>query len=170
MPFMMLLTMFIVGCKNDAKKIKEPQVLEKDTITAQDNIEDEIDPSVLDSLITNPPEGMVWIPAGTFMQGAVPQDNMAMAHEKPQHPVAVDGFFMDATEVTNARFKTFVDTTGYVTIAEREIDWEEMKKQLPAGTPKPHDSVLQPGSLMFKKKLRFRISMIFRSGGNGLLV
>ena len=27
----------------------------------------------------------------------------------------------------------------------------EMKKQLPEGTPKPHDTILQPGSLMFKK-------------------
>jgi hypothetical protein len=26
-----------------------------------------------------------------------------------------------------------------------------MKKQLPEGTPKPHDSILQPGSLLFKK-------------------
>ena len=38
------------------------------------------------------PKGMVWIPGGEFTQGAVPQDNMAMAHEKPAHKVAVDGF------------------------------------------------------------------------------
>ena len=60
-------------------------------------------------------------------------------------------FFMDVTEVTNAQFSKFVEETGYVTVAEREIDWEEMKKQLPEGTPKPHDTILQPGSLMFKK-------------------
>jgi formylglycine-generating enzyme required for sulfatase activity len=76
---------------------------------------------------------------------------MAMEHEKPQHPVFVDGFFMDITEVTNAQFAKFVKATDYVTMAEREIDWDEMKKQLPEGTPKPHDSVLQPGSLLFKK-------------------
>ena len=97
------------------------------------------------------PEGMVWIPGGTFIQGAVTSDEMAMNHEKPAHEVAVDGFFMDKTEVTNAEFQKFVDETGYVTVAEREIDWEEMKKQLPPGTPKPHDSILQPGSLTFKK-------------------
>ena len=97
------------------------------------------------------PLGMVWVPGGLFMQGAVPQDDMAMEHEKPAHKVAVDGFFMDITETTNADFKRFVDATGYVTVAEREIDWEEMKKQLPEGTPKPHDSILQPGSLTFKK-------------------
>ena len=39
------------------------------------------------------PKGMVWIPGGTFMQGTVKSDEMAMHHEKPAHPVAVDGFF-----------------------------------------------------------------------------
>ena len=97
------------------------------------------------------PEGMVWIPGGEFVQGAVLQDKMAMMHEKPAHRVRVDGFFMDIHEVTNAQFAKFVEETGYVTVAEREIDWEEMKKQLPQGTPKPHDSILQPGSLVFKK-------------------
>lgn len=97
------------------------------------------------------PRGMVWIPGAIFKKGAVPQDKMAMSHEKPSHSVAVDGFFMDITEVTNAEFKKFVDETGYITIAEREVDWEEMKKQLPEGTPRPHDSILKPGSLTFKK-------------------
>lgn len=106
---------------------------------------------ISDSLINNPPDGMLWIPKGTFIQGAVPQDQMAMQHEKPQHPVTVDGFFMDITEVTNAQFTKFVEETGYITVAEREIDWEDMKKQLPEGTAKPHDSILQPGSLLFKK-------------------
>ncbi len=97
------------------------------------------------------PEKMVWIPGGFFKQGATPKDEYAMNHEKPQHDVAVDGFLMDITEVTNDDFSKFVEETGYVTVAEREIDWENMKKQLPPGTPKPHDSILQPGSLTFKK-------------------
>lgn len=97
------------------------------------------------------PPGMVWIPGGKFIQGAVDEDKMALDHEKPAHTVVVDGFFMDETEVTNAQFQKFVHQTGYITIAEREIEWEEIKKQLPPNTPKPHDSILQPGSLVFKK-------------------
>ncbi len=97
------------------------------------------------------PEGMVWIPGGNFLQGASDADKLAMNHEKPQHRVAIDGFFMDETEVTNAQYAEFVKKTGYITIAERELDWEELKNQLPAGTPKPHDSIMQPGSLTFKK-------------------
>lgn len=116
-----------------------------------EKVNEHISQKVKDSLMANPPEGMLWIPSGSFTQGAVPQDQMAMNHEKPQHSVTVDGFFMDITEVTNTEFSKFVQETGYVTVAERKIDWEDMKKQLPEGTPKPHDSVMQPGSLMFKK-------------------
>ncbi len=42
-----------------------------------------------------------------------------MADARPVHPVRVDGFWMDATEVTNAQFAAFVAATGYRTVAER---------------------------------------------------
>ena len=138
------LSIFIAafGCKNKNNEAIETTPEVEKIIATQ---------KVTDSIKNNPPKGMVWVPGGKFLQGAVPQDQMAMDHEKPQHAVKVDGFFMDITEVTNAEFSEFIKATGYVTMAEREIDWEDMKKQLPEGTPKPHDSVLQPGSLMFKK-------------------
>lgn len=135
----------ILGCKNEPKN---------DAISNTESVipEREVVPQkTLDSLINNPPEGFVWIPKGTFLQGAVSHDNMAMQHEKPQHKVTVDGFFMSIAEITNAQFLEFVNETGYKTLAESEIDWEEMKKQLPEGTPKPPDSIMQPGSLVFKK-------------------
>lgn len=70
-------------------------------------------------------------------------------NELPQHKVHVDPFFMDETEVTNAQFQAFVDATGYLTTAERPVDWEELRKQFPPGTSKPADDKLQPGSLVF---------------------
>lgn len=91
--------------------------------------------------------GMVWIPAGEFMMGA--SNSEARPDEKPQHLVTLKGFYMDATEVTNAQFRKFVATTKYVTTAEQIPDWDELKKQLPAGTPKPHDSVFAASSLVF---------------------
>lgn len=100
------------------------------------------------------PENMVWIPGRVFMMGAKENDSLALPREKPEHEVAVDGFFIDITEVTNAQFKKFVEATGYVTTAERPVDWEEMKKSLPPGTPKPADSVLQPGSLVFYEGIK----------------
>ena len=51
--------------------------------------------------------------------------------------------------MTNAEFRKFVDATGYKTTAERPVDWVELKKKLPPGTPKPPDEMLQPGSLVF---------------------
>lgn len=94
------------------------------------------------------PPGMAYIPAGSFTMGGKSQD--ASPNEFPNHQVEVSAFYMDETEVTNRQFAEFVAATDYVTIAERPIDWEEMSKQLPPGTPKPPDSVLAPGSLVFK--------------------
>ena len=91
--------------------------------------------------------GMVWIKPGSFMMGA--DNRQASADEYPKHKVAVHGFWMDATEVTNAEFAKFVKATGYITTAERKPDWNELKKQLPPGTPKPSDSLLVAASLVF---------------------
>ncbi|MGJ8592772.1 MAG: formylglycine-generating enzyme family protein [Aquaticitalea sp.] len=147
--------LMIVSCKNETK------------VTSNKAVTDEIQKpeKVPDSI----PEGMVWIAGGTFSQGAALKDNMAMAHEKPRHEVKLDGFFMDITEVTNAQFAEFVKATGYVTTAEKDVDWEEMKKQVPQGTPKPHDSILQAGSMTFKKTNHpFQIYMTSHNGGTGL--
>jgi formylglycine-generating enzyme required for sulfatase activity len=94
------------------------------------------------------PAGMVWIPGGEFVMGD--SAGTGMEWERPAHKVRVDGFFMDTHEVTNAQFRKFVEATGYVTVAERPLVWEEIQKQLPPGTPKPPDDKLKPGSLLFR--------------------
>jgi len=91
---------------------------------------------------------MVEIPGGTFEMGA-DDTQWALPREFPKHKVKVNSFLMDTHEVTNAQFRQFVEETGYITIAERPVDWEELKKQLPPGTPKPDDALLQPGSMVF---------------------
>lgn len=93
------------------------------------------------------PPGMAWIPSGEFTMGT--DDSQSMPNERPAHRVKVNGFWMDAQDVTNAEFAKFVAATGYKTIAERPVDWEELKKQVPPGTPKPPDDQLKPGSLVF---------------------
>lgn len=92
-------------------------------------------------------EGMVQIPEGEFLMGA--SDDEGRQDEYPQHKIKLNGFWMDATEVTNAQFKKFVEATGYVTTAEIKPDWEEIKKQLPPNTPRPDESVLVAASLVF---------------------
>jgi formylglycine-generating enzyme required for sulfatase activity len=95
-----------------------------------------------------PPQGMVWVKGGVFSMGG--DNEQASEDEFPKHQVEVGGFWMDATEVTNAQFAEFVKATGYITTAEQKPDWEELKKQLPLDTPKPDDNVLVASSLVFK--------------------
>ena len=95
-----------------------------------------------------PTSGMALIPGGSFIMGS--DADYAYANEKPAHRVEVKPFFMDTKPVTNAEFAKFVEETGYVTVAERPVDWEELKKQVPPGTPKPPDEMLAPGSLVFR--------------------
>ena len=92
-------------------------------------------------------KGMVWIKPGAFLMGA--DNKQASPDEYPKHKVTVTGFWMDTTEVTNAAFAKFVKATGYVTTAERKPDWNELKKQVAPGTPKPPDSLLVAASLVF---------------------
>ena len=40
---------------------------------------------------------------------------------RPLHQVYVDGLWMDKTDVTNAQIEKFVNATGYVTAAKREL-------------------------------------------------
>ncbi len=138
--FASILFIIFFGCKNSQKEIP---------VTKNETSPQGQPPSVS----TTTPEGMVWVPKKTFTQGAKPEDGFALPREKPAHQVTVDGFFIDITEVTNKQFSIFVEATGYKTVAERPIIWEDMKKSLPPGTPKPHDSVLQPGSLIFNKNV-----------------
>jgi sulfatase modifying factor 1 len=65
------------------------------------------------------PEGMVWVPGGTFWMGS---DYEQFPDAKPVHKVYVDGFWMDRTEVTNAQFARFIEATVYVTVVERPLD------------------------------------------------
>ena len=94
------------------------------------------------------PDGMVYVPAGTFQMGG--RSRQAEDDEFPIRTVQVFHFYLDETEVTNSEFSEFVNATHYQTVAERAIDWNELKKQLPEGTPRPGDSLLLPGSLVFK--------------------
>src|SRR5947209_17945659 len=94
------------------------------------------------------PPGMVWIPGGEFSMGT--DSDLGWPDEKPAHRVRVDGFWMDETDITNARFRKFVDTTGYVTTAEKPPDVEEIMRQSPPGTPRPPPEKLVPGALVFQ--------------------
>jgi sulfatase modifying factor 1 len=58
------------------------------------------------------------IPGGTFLMGDSSGDENPGDGESPQHHVTLSPFSIDATAVTNAAFRRFVDATGYRTEAE----------------------------------------------------
>lgn len=93
------------------------------------------------------PAGMAWIEGGPFLMGN--DHKMSQPNERPAHTVRVSGFWMDVHHVTNAEFRRFVDATGYRTTAEQKPRWEDLQPQLPAGTPRPDDSLLVPGAMVF---------------------
>ena len=84
-----------------------------------------------------PQADMIWIPGGTFRMGS----DRHYPEEAPSHRVTVDGFWIDATPVTNAQFRKFVEATGYVTWAEIAPD----PKDYPGALP----HMLMAGGLVF---------------------
>jgi formylglycine-generating enzyme required for sulfatase activity len=93
------------------------------------------------------PPGMRWIPGGEFTMGSDAPGSRP--NERPPHRVRLDGFWIDETEVTNARFRAFVAATGYKTTAEIPPDAAAIRKQLPPGAPPPAREDLVPGSAVF---------------------
>jgi formylglycine-generating enzyme len=67
--------------------------------------------------------------------------NAHYPEEAPAHLVAVDGFWIERVPVTNRAFATFVEATGYPTVAERPLD--------PSDFPGAPAANLVPGSLVF---------------------
>ena len=68
---------------------------------------------------------------------------------RPVHKITVDGFWMDATEVTNAEFKKFVDATGYVTVAERAVTPREFPEGVARNLIAAVKVPIEPGALVF---------------------
>jgi sulfatase modifying factor 1 len=79
----------------------------------------------------------VWVEGGMFSMGS----EEFYREEGPIHEVTVDGFWIDSHEVTNSQFAKFVDETGYITVAERQPNIDEI--------PNAPTEMLKPGSAMF---------------------
>jgi len=105
------------------------------------SLQDKEDGTALEKTLPEAPTGMVLIPGGSFDMGgdAGLMGGGSQSHNTsyPIHKVRVDSFWMDATEVTNREFNTFVEATGYVSFAERPLPETEvaevrlmMKRQL----------------------------------------
>ncbi len=97
------------------------------------------------------PPGMVWISGGEFSMGCDGANESlcgmpgTTGDALPIHRVYVDGFWMDATEVTNEQFRKFVQATGYLTVAEQTPSKEEFPNA-PAESLVPGSTVFTPAN------------------------
>jgi len=55
---------------------------------------------------------MMFVPAGEFLMGSPDTDPKAGDDEKPLHTVYLDAFWIDLTEMTNARYVQFLNALG----------------------------------------------------------
>lgn len=102
-----------------------------------------------------PPAGMVWVSGGRFSMGTNasaadgPENpDRIKPDEKPAHPVELDGYWIDTTEVTNRQFAEFVAMTGFMTFSEKTPTREEMARSgLDASLFKDQDLIA--GSLCY---------------------
>lgn len=118
------------------------------------------DPALPGAATNAAPAGMVWIPGGEFWMGGPGSSATGLLRAglqagepmctglrdgftdaEPVHRVAVDGFWMDETEVTNDQFARFVAATGYRTVAEHAPRAEDF----PGADP----TLLVPGAAVF---------------------
>ena len=128
-----LLALALAGAGGVAYRLNQPVVEQRPVVVLGDGV--------------TTPKDMAWVPGGEFMMGS--NHKLAQRNERPAYPVRVGGFWMDTTHVTNEQFAGFVQQTGYVTTAEKKPDWASVRVQLPPGTPKPPDSVMVPGAMVF---------------------
>jgi formylglycine-generating enzyme required for sulfatase activity len=80
---------------------------------------------------------MVFVGGGAFLMGS----DRHYPEEAPTHRVAVDGFWIDRSPVTNREFLRFINATGYVTVAEEKPGPKDYPGALPG--------MLRAGSLVF---------------------
>ncbi len=88
-------------------------------------------------------QGMVWIPGGEFQMGST----TGGPDEFPVHTVQLDGFWMDAHEVTNRQFSRFVEETGYVTTAEQPPQFRSLAPDSELRDLAILEEFNQPGSI-----------------------
>lgn len=145
----------LVGCSSSVSTEAVPNlsVAPVVEVSKRDKEEESKETDAVPLLVAEPelkrPRGMVWVRGQSFLMGG----NGENPDEQPIHEVELDGYWIDATEVTVAEFKRFVDATGYVTVAEKTPKREDFIGQVPDDAIKNiKEEMLVPGSICFNTK------------------
>ncbi|MBS1599731.1 MAG: SUMF1/EgtB/PvdO family nonheme iron enzyme [Bacteroidetes bacterium] len=122
------------------------------------------------------PPGMVYIPPGTFHMGPSDED-MNYAYTARNRQVSINGFWMDATEITNNEYRQFVNWVRDSTAAtlmqygkevdgKFQVDWKKaqtIKWGDKATTEKIDQLIVTPDNRIFGKKELDPRKMIYHS-------
>jgi gliding motility-associated lipoprotein GldK len=122
------------------------------------------------------PPGMVYIPPGTFHMGPSDED-MNYAYTSRNKEVSINGFWMDATEITNNEYRQFVNWVRDSTAATMmqygkevdgkfQVDWKKaqtIKWGDKATIEKIDQLILTPENRIFGKKELDPRKMIYHS-------
>jgi len=76
---------------------------------------------------TNPKDDaqLVWVPKGEYLMGSADGDADAQPEEKPQHRVALDGYWIYKTAVTIAQYRKFCQATNRPLPDEPSWGWQD---------------------------------------------
>jgi len=122
------------------------------------------------------PPGMVYIPPGTFHMGPSDED-MNYAYTSRNKQVSINGFWMDATEITNNEYRQFVNWVrdsiaatmmqyGKEVDGKFQVDWKKaqtIKWGDKATTEKIDQLIVTPENRIFGKKELDPRKMIYHS-------
>jgi formylglycine-generating enzyme len=122
------------------------------------------------------PPGMIYVPPGTFHMGPSDQD-VNYAYTARNKQVSINGFWMDATEITNSEYRQFVHWVrdsiaaklmGYVTNVDGidYVDWKKastIKWGDKATIEKIDQMIVTPENRIFGKKEIDASKMIYHS-------
>src|SRR5450755_5099139 len=122
------------------------------------------------------PPGMVYIPPGTFHMGPSDED-VNYAYTSRNKQVSINGFWMDATEITNNEYRQFTnwvrDSTaakmmGYVKSVDGVdmVDWKKastIKWGDKATTEKIDQLIVSPENRLFGKKEIDASKLVYQS-------
>lgn len=122
------------------------------------------------------PPGMIYVPPGTFHMGPSDQD-VNYAYTARNKQVSINGFWMDATEITNSEYRQFVHWVrdsiaaklmGYVTNVDGidYVDWKKastIKWGDKATIEKIDQMIVTPENRIFGKKEIDAAKLIYHS-------
>src|SRR5262249_12782402 len=113
-----LVFVVVVACHGAAAVDSGVVVVDATAGDAATQVEDAKEELAVDAM--RAPEGMTWVPPGTFTMGA---EHGGEEDERPAHKVTLAGFFLDQTPVTNEAYAACVKASACAGLGWRDAKY-----------------------------------------------